>query len=132
MPRRFTLNEANALIPQLQEYFTGLGNLRNAAREVQGALTRLEHKGRSNGRNLAPEIRAAQQRLEALGGDTKSILAKISALGCEVKDVDQGLVDFPADRHGRTVYLCWKLGEDRIRYWHEVSAGFAGRQPLDG
>ena len=131
MPRRFTVDQVNLLIPQIQEYFDHLGSLRAAAREVQGTLTHLERKGRSNGRDLATEIREAKQRYEALGGEMKSILEKITALGGEVKDVDQGLVDFPADRHGRTVYLCWKAGEDRVRFWHELSEGFAGRQPLD-
>jgi hypothetical protein len=132
MPRRFTPNEVNALIPRLQEYFDQLASLRARAPEVQRALTHLEHKRRSNGRDLATEIREAQQRLEALRGEMQSILEKIAALGGEVKDIEQGLVDFPTNRRGRTVYLCWKHGEDRVRYWHELSAGFAGRQPLDG
>ena len=50
--------------------------------------------------------------------------------GAEVKDLDEGLIDFPALRHGETVLLCWKLGEDEIRYWHALEDGFAGRQPL--
>ena len=54
----------------------------------------------------------------------------IHALGCELKHVDQGLIDFPALREGREVYLCWRLGEPTIGWWHDLDTGFAGRQPL--
>jgi hypothetical protein len=60
----------------------------------------------------------------------QNALLTIQELGCELKDIDMGLVDFPALREGRVVYLCWRYGEDRLRYWHELDAGFAGRQPL--
>ena len=49
----------------------------------------------------------------------------------QIKDMDQGLCDFPYKRHGRVVYLCWRLGEESIGYWHEIETGFAGREPLD-
>jgi hypothetical protein len=51
-------------------------------------------------------------------------------MGCELKGIEEGLIDFPSPREGRTVYLCWKLGEDSIGSWHELDTGFAGRQPL--
>ena len=54
----------------------------------------------------------------------------IHALGVEIKDLDRGLCDFPALREGRVVYLCWVFGEDDIEWWHDIEAGFAGRQPL--
>ena len=57
-------------------------------------------------------------------------LAKLNEWGIELKGLDEGLIDFPSERDGRTVYLCWKLGEDRIEWWHELDTGFAGRQPL--
>ena len=58
-------------------------------------------------------------------------LAQIEAWGIVVRDLDQGLCDFPHLREGRVVYLCWLVGEERIAWWHDVHAGFAGRQPLD-
>ncbi len=58
------------------------------------------------------------------------VIDEIGEHGAEVKDLDEGLIDFPARRRGETVLLCWKLGEDRIRYWHTVEDGFAGRRPL--
>jgi hypothetical protein len=56
---------------------------------------------------------------------------RIQTTGCVVKDLDEGLVDFPSLRDGQEVYLCWKLGEERIAYWHGLEEGFAGRKPLD-
>jgi hypothetical protein len=58
------------------------------------------------------------------------VIDEIGEHGAEVKDLDEGLIDFPALRRGETVLLCWQLGEDRIGYWHTVEDGFAGRQPL--
>ena len=61
----------------------------------------------------------------------REALERIQETGCLIKDLDEGLIDFPAIREGEEVYLCWKLGEDRIGYWHRIEEGFAGRQPLD-
>jgi len=70
-------------------------------------------------------------RLEVLPDSVFSVLRAVYAeLGVEVKDLDEGLVDFPALRRGETVLLCWRLGEDDVGYWHTVQEGFAGRRPL--
>jgi hypothetical protein len=130
MARLFTLDEANALLPRLRRDFESVAQLRADARATRAALSQLEARSKSNGKSLATGIRERQERLEELAKKAQSILEGIVALGCEIKDVEQGLVDFPADRNGRTVYLCWKLGEDQIEFWHELSTGFAGRQPL--
>jgi hypothetical protein len=58
-------------------------------------------------------------------------MAQIETWGVVVRDLDSGICDFPAEREGREVYLCWQLGEERIGFWHELEAGFAGRQPID-
>lgn len=128
--RLFTVAEANALIPRLEESFDRLRRVRDEAQPSRERLSRLEEKTRSNGADHTREARQLRSRVESLIGEMNAILQEITALGCEVKDVDQGLVDFPHRREGRIVYLCWKLGEDRIRFWHELSTGFAGRQPL--
>ncbi len=130
MPRLFTLDEANSFIQVLQRDLGRLRELRNDSRPTRDALTRVEQKGKSNGKDLAIEIHELQEKLEAWRAEADAILATIVDIGCEIKDIEQGLVDFPSERQGRTVYLCWKLGEDRIEYWHELSAGFGGRQPL--
>src|SRR5579884_1624834 len=128
--RLFTVAEANALIPRLEELFARLGRLRDQAQPSRERLLQLEQIAHANGANHTEEARALRLRIESLAGEMNAVLQEIASLGCEVKDVDEGLVDFPHRREGRIVYLCWKRGEDRIRFWHELSAGFAGRQPL--
>jgi hypothetical protein len=130
LARLFTLTEANALLPRLRREFESLARIRSEAEVTRAELARLETKAKSNGRNLVTEIREQQERLKRSGTDANAILEGIVALGCEIKDVEQGLVDFASERDGRTVYLCWKLGEDSIEFWHELSTGFGGRQPL--
>ena len=71
-----------------------------------------------------------RREAQALVKRLNELLAEINGLGCELKGLDEGLIDFPTERDGRTVYLCWRLGEERIAYWHELDTGFAGRQPL--
>lgn len=72
-----------------------------------------------------PELRRVVEELDAL-------VEEIHALGVELKDVELGLIDFPAVHDGEDVYLCWQFGEDRIRFWHRRSEGFARRRPLPG
>jgi hypothetical protein len=57
-------------------------------------------------------------------------MSELDGIGVQLKRIDDGLVDFPSERDGRVVNLCWRLGEDTIAWWHELDAGFAGRQPL--
>jgi hypothetical protein len=100
-----TRAEAEALLPRVQPL---LEDLRR----------RVESFRRNPSDPVAREIRA--------------LLEELAVLGVEVKDPDQGLIDFRAMRDGREVYLCWKLGEGvRIMYWHDLDAGYAGRRPLD-
>jgi hypothetical protein len=82
---------------------------------------------------VAPDPRAAEleREVSTLAAELESFHRELVALGVESKDYAQGLVDFPAKRDGRTVYLCWRLGEPAVEFWHEIDAGYAGRQPLD-
>lgn len=128
--RLFSVAEANELIPQLEEMFARLRGIREQAQPTQDALIEIERTKRSNGVDHSQEIRELRGRLDAAAAEMNALLQEISELGCEVKDAEQGLVDFPHRREGRVVYLCWKQGEERIRFWHELSTGFAGRQPL--
>ncbi len=128
--RLFTVVEANALIPRLEELFGRLDRLREQAQPSRERLLQLEQMARANGADHTEEARQLRLRIEELASQMNAVLQEIASLGCEVKDVDEGLVDFPHRREGRIVYLCWKRGEDRIRFWHELTTGFAGRQPL--
>jgi hypothetical protein len=115
--RFFTPTEANALLPEVRALF-------------DQALER--HKRMAAVLGSGPEsLRARSAEVERLEGEVKGLIEKISALGVEVKGLDQGLLDFPALRDGRPVYLCWRTGDETIEWWHPVSTGFAGRQKLD-
>ncbi len=123
--RIFTLSEANSLIPQLNTRLTSI-------HQAKAILVRTKE-----------EIRKASARAEFGGGSAVghlyiSSLQQVSAnlhaiqeLGVLVKDMDLGLCDFPHFRDGRVVYLCWKLGEDAIRWWHETTTGYKDRCPLE-
>jgi hypothetical protein len=96
---------------------------------VQALVQRITLMG-----GVLPDSRAAAQqkaRRERGAQRLKAVLDSIHELGCLIKDLDTGLVDFPTLFRGREVYLCWKLGEPRIAFWHGVEEGFAGRKPID-
>jgi hypothetical protein len=127
-PRLFTVDEANAalaiVIPMLEELRTAKIRLD----QVSVALNRLSPAMRSNGhRENAVQL---ELELNGLAEKLSRGIDRIAAMGIEVKDLNEGLIDFPSQRGDRIVYLCWRLGEDRIRYWHEIDAGFAGRKPI--
>ena len=119
--RFFTLEEANALLPNLRERLT---HIRDARRTVlhhaEPVRERAEHNGGGKqGAELYDALRTLRDGVE-----------KLSDEGIILRDADSGLIDFPSQREGRLVYLCWTLEEDRIGFWHEVDTGFGGRKPL--
>ena len=131
--RFFSLREANALLATLQEEF---GRARELRDELMGVQQKLQEAGsglEGPEVNIDPEAPLPVQRLQARAvriiGKLREILRDVAELGVEVKAAD-GLVDFRSKLHGRTVYLCWKYGEERIEHWHELETGYAGRQPV--
>src|SRR4029450_11427917 len=76
------------------------------------------------------QLSALEAEVKSLAAEIEGYLGELRELGVDFKGFDQGLVDFPGERDGRVICLCWKLDEDEVRYWHEVSDGFAGRQPV--
>ncbi|GJL66719.1 MAG: hypothetical protein NPIRA05_16900 [Nitrospirales bacterium] len=122
--RIFTLDEANDLIPQLEQLWTLIKQGKTIL--VQ---TRDEIKKASANAHLGGGSLAGPKYIQALK-DINESLHTIHELGIIVKDVDLGLCDFPYLLDGKIVYLCWKLGEDRITWWHEISSGYSGRQVL--
>lgn len=124
MPRYFSVVEANLVVRQIQPLLSEILEIRQRVLERRPELIPLLQKVRGNGGNRqASELVDEFRRLEEL-------VELIQASGAIVKDINQGLIDFPHWRDGREVYLCWQFGEDEIRYWHEIDAGYAGRQPL--
>ena len=130
----FTVAEANALIPALEVRFGKVMQLRAQLRAAYEELQRLGETpdattlSREDG---APELRRARGRLRALMEALGEELEAVEQTGVTVKDLDIGLCDFLGVREGREVWLCWQYGEKRIRFWHDLDAGFAGRQPID-
>jgi hypothetical protein len=122
--RLFTIDEANALLPTLIPLMERLLEARERIAAVGADLLHVLEQSSGNGGSLSAS--------KAVGDIAviQEIVAEISALGCELKDLTTGLIDFPAERDGREVYLCWRYGEDKVEWWHDMDAGFAGRQPL--
>lgn len=78
----------------------------------------------------SPEAERLQREAARAASEIEGFVQELVELGVECKSLESGLVDFPAEREGRVVYLCWRDGEEAVTHWHEVDAGFAGRQPL--
>jgi hypothetical protein len=130
MPRYFTIDEANALIPQVRPRLEECSRIAAELGPLQQSLSRASRLSRGNGHGDEGAIGAQAQRARQLTETLQQQLAAIQALGIEVKDIERGLIDFRHKRDGLDVYLCWMLGEGDIAWWHPVETGFAGRQPL--
>jgi hypothetical protein len=133
VPRRFTHAEAERLRPRIGELLARAVELRAAYQQAgqafQAITTRIMLLG-----GIAldrAEASAARDRRDRAATELKAALESIHETGCIVKDLDMGLVDFPTIYQGREVYLCWKLGEPSIAWWHGTDEGFAGRKPID-
>jgi hypothetical protein len=122
--RHFTLEEANAMLPRLEPL---LHQLREAKDELtdEEAHELLSDASTGNGGG-EPGRQVGVAFLEV-----RRLLGALEEAGIVLRDIDRGLLDFPALDGDREIYLCWELGEDEISYWHDLSTGFGGRQPLD-
>jgi hypothetical protein len=129
--QHFTVEEANALLPRLSDLLIQMQEAKYKYDRLQEKVSEYSQRMSSNGHVIEKELNEARQELAQATAEINSLIQKAQELGCEIKDIDQGLVDFRADREGREVYLCWKLGEPDVRWWHDLDGGFAGRQPLE-
>jgi hypothetical protein len=132
----FTVGEVEALIPTLERIFVQVLQLRAGLRALGTKLDRAgvqvsRDEGLSEVDAGPPAVRQAKAVFRGLDEALTDELARISALGGEVKDLETGLVDFPSTRGGEDILLCWKLGEKTLGYWHPVEGGFASRRPID-
>jgi hypothetical protein len=129
--RHFTPAEANAALAQVRPLVEQLVGQRQEHLAALERQEELEGHIRGNGGGIPPATLAeAAAEVDRLARALAKTVDDIAGHGAQVKDLDDGLIDFPALRHGETVLLCWQLGEDEIRYWHTVDDGFAGRQEL--
>jgi hypothetical protein len=123
--RHYTLEQANATRPWVAERVRRLADARARLMELDGGVERAL-------RSLDPTLGGAYPGRDLARAlvELSRALAELEALDIVVRDVDRGLVDFPALRDGEEVYLCWLIDEDEIGFWHGLDAGFAGRRPL--
>lgn len=130
-PRTFTLEQANATLPLVRVIVKDLADL---SRDVIDRRQRLTHllAGRTAEQSdiYSEELGQIEEELEKDGHRLRDYVEELVALGVEPKNGPEGLVDFPTVLDGKPAYLCWKLGEPEVLFWHEIDAGFAGRQSL--
>jgi hypothetical protein len=131
MARHFTVAEANAMIPALTALLEEMRVHGQQLAAIQQRSAQVSQKLRGNGHHNPSEDAMVAQITESLQEDLQEGITKLNDWGIELKDLGEGLVDFPAMREGRTVFLCWKLGEPEVGFWHEITTGVAGRQPVD-
>jgi hypothetical protein len=130
--RHFTPEQANALLAEVRPLAETLVEQRRIYVEAAGRHGRLVSHIAGNGGDLDPaEVRENAERMEQAAEAVEQGVARLHALGVLVKDLDSGLVDFPALRGEEEVLLCWQVGEPEVAYWHGLEEGFAGRKPLD-
>lgn len=133
MPKRvFTPAEANSALAEVRPAAERLVTARARMHELIAEQSRhVTAIGGNGGGYAASDLNAAQAELEKLANETGACIAELEALGVVVKDLDTGLLDFPAIRDGEEVELCWHAGEETVAFWHELGAGFRGRKPID-
>jgi hypothetical protein len=121
-PRYFTFEQASAMVRLIRPLMGEIQRLRQAILDRQPEIWPVVEKAAGNGGSREASLAAQEfQRLD-------SLVREIQATGAIIKDINAGLVDFLALREDQEVYLCWKYGEQELRYWHDLDSGFTGRQ----
>jgi hypothetical protein len=131
--KTFTIDEAQALLPVLESLLKRAIEGKRAAQEVETQLTELGRRIYLSGGMRVNVADAGRMRTEMDGHlrRVKESIAEIDSIGVQVKDVDDGLLDFPCRLEDQVVLLCWRMGETSIEHWHTIEDGFKGRQPVD-
>jgi hypothetical protein len=121
--KHYTLDEARALLPDVRKWLEQIDHLRDRIEKLEKRINVLLAEGNDVGGNSVNEwVRHL--------ADLKVVLCEFESRDILVKDLERGLIDFPAVREGREIFLCWERGEEDIEHWHELDSGFAGREPL--
>ena len=132
-PRLFTLTEAERTRREIEPVLVEAIEVRKKLAPLVEELGAISAHIQWVGGSVVPYEKTARLRFEhdKLAESLKAALERIQSTGCLIKDLDTGLLDFPAIINNEEVYLCWRLGEERIRFWHRQNEGFAGRKPLN-
>ena len=130
----FDVDAANATLPEVGPLLQTLADQRSELIRLRDASVAAA-SGAGSGAGSEPEpdpeeARRIRLRMQGLVDQMAAAVARIDALGITLRDIERGLIDFPALASGRQVWLCWQLGEDRVDHWHELDTGFGSRRPL--
>jgi hypothetical protein len=133
MPKRFTLAEAQSLIPRVDQLLRAAIEQKTTYEETEREIHNFQERVMMMGGVAVDRDRAldSRSRRDRAAAQLRTTIEEVQEIGCLIKDLDIGLIDFPTNYHGNEVYLCWKLGEAGIEYWHGVDEGFRGRKPID-
>ena len=119
--RRFTVSQANSALPLVRRIVGDIVKTHGQVLRLQAEIERSAN---------AKDQAATQTQLDQSVTRLEDFVEELSEVGCELKDYQVGLIDFVGRHQSRDVYLCWKLGEEQIGFWHEINAGYTGRQPI--
>jgi hypothetical protein len=126
-PRFFTVEEANRTLPLVRRI---VRDMVDGYPQFQRERQLYRELNLAPGPELQRQLESLSEAIDDYGDRLRSLLRELDQVGCVVKDYQEGLVDFHSLYHGRPILLCWKLDEERVAHWHELEAGFAGRQPV--
>ena len=121
--KHYTRDEARTLLPQIRQWLKSLSQLRQQLDKHDGRLAGLLSAGNDAGGHTV------NQRVRTLA-DITATLGEFQKREIQIKDLDRGLIDFPAIRGGKEVFLCWEQDEEDIEFWHDLQSGYAGRERL--
>jgi hypothetical protein len=129
----FNRRQAEELLPLIGQFLEDACKQKRTLDSITEEIAKAAWRIMMLGGSFPPfaEINRKKTQRDKLAEQLARTIEEIQKTGCLVKDLEAGLVDFPSQRGGEEVYLCWKLGEARIGYWHGIEEGFAGRKPLD-
>lgn len=131
-PRIYTVEEANALVPWVRDRLSKAVEAADEMGANQRHLRTLERQTKRNGvHDVTPRISEADSTVQESIHEVQRFIREVQAKDIQVRDISIGLVDFPAERDGRRIWLCWRFSDPEILYWHELNSGFRDRRPLN-
>jgi hypothetical protein len=129
--RVFTPEEANAALAELRPLVEAMVDAKRRLDEAQERRDEVAQQIAGNGGGIPPaELATLEHEVNEAATAVAGAMGEVQAMGVLIKDLDSGLVDFPAKRDGEDILLCWQLGEDEVAFWHGLEDGYAGRRPL--
>lgn len=128
LSRTFTVEQANKMLPLVRRIVRDIVDAHQAWLKAVKAYENAATWTRAD--SPSGHVTGLENDVRRLAAEIEGYLVELRELSVDFKGFEEGLVDFPGEREGRVVCLCWKLDEDEVKYWHEVSDGYAGRQPI--